>query len=166
MGFEKLYRKYYPELYRFAFQLTLSVEDCEDFVQETFTRLFKELKKNTILNSPRAWLYKVLLNLIRKDYKKKLQMKNIIINIGYENPTSPDLQDNYIKDEKQALVFWALNQINEKDRNLLILYHDGLSYTEMAEILDLNLISIGTLISRAIQKLKKNLQNKHHQLFE
>lgn len=166
MGFEELYRKYYPELYRFAFQLTLSVEDCEDLVQETFTRLFKELKKNAFLSNPRAWLYKVLLNLTRKDYKRKSQMKELINNIEYENPISPDFQDNYIKNKKQALVFRALSQINERDRNLLILYHDGFSYTEMAEILEINPNSIGTILSRAIQKLKEILQKKHYELFE
>jgi RNA polymerase sigma factor (sigma-70 family) len=72
----------------------------------------------------------------------------------------------YIKNEKQRIVMTELNLLPEKDRNLLILYKQELSYNEIAQILDMNVTSVGTTLARAIEKFSENLKKKHHELFE
>jgi RNA polymerase sigma-70 factor (ECF subfamily) len=59
-----------------------------------------------------------------------------------------------------------LDQLSEKEKNLLLLYHNGFSYLEMAEILEINPASIGQMLVRAIKKLKNELKTHYHEMFE
>jgi len=166
MVFEKLYYNFYREIYQFAFQLSSSRPESEDLVQQTFMRLHKEFTKGVNLDNPRAWLYKVVLNLWRNKYNKSKmqQLNNTQFNWNEHNNQTPEI--NFIKQEKRDLVFDCLAQLPEKDRDILLLYHDGLSYAEMAKILDMKYTSVGTTLSRSIKKLKLALKTKHHELFE
>ena len=63
MAFDEVYRKHYHELRRFGRQLNVSAEKSEDMTQETFLRFYLEIQKDIVFENPRAWLYKVYLNL-------------------------------------------------------------------------------------------------------
>lgn len=166
MVFEKLYYKYHNGIYRFAFKLCLSRSESEDLLQDTFMRLFKELDKGVELENPRAWLYKVVLNLWKNKYNrlKTIQSKSAQVERPGNNDQTPET--DFIEREKRKLVFDSLQQLPAKERNILTLYHDGLSYAEIAEVLDMKPESVGTTLSRSIQKFKSQLKVKHHELFE
>lgn len=166
MRFEKIYNKYHQELYRFAFQLTFSKNDSEDLVQETFTKYYKELKKDIVFNNPRAWLYKVLLNLAKTNTASKQLHTDKIKKLLNKNKKTNDLLDDYLIKEKRTIVLQMLYLLPEKEKNILLLYHHGLSYTEMAKVLNINPNSVGTTLIRATQKLKKLLKSKYYELFE
>jgi RNA polymerase sigma-70 factor (ECF subfamily) len=53
----------------------------------------------------------------------------------------------------------------EDEKNLLLLYHNGLKYKEIARVLDLNPASVGTMLVRAIDKLKHLLKSEYYELF-
>lgn len=48
-----------------------------------------------------------------------------------------------------------LNKLQEKEKDILLLYHNGFSYAEMAEIMEINPNSVGKTLVRAIEKLKE-----------
>jgi RNA polymerase sigma-70 factor (ECF subfamily) len=166
MSFDEVYKKHYHELKRFGRQLNVSAEKGEDLIQETFLRYFLELKKDVVFNNPRAWLYKVFLNLfkthINSDKNEILDSELMRIT---EDPKG-DLQEEYTDNEKQRIVFEMLDQLSEKDKEILILYHNGFSYAEMAEIMGINPNSIGKTLVRAIDRLKETLKIQYHEMFE
>lgn len=166
MGFEKLYHRYYNEIYQFAYQLSLSQTEAKDLLQDAFLLLFNELNREVEIENPRAWLYKVVLNLWRNKYNKtkKHQLNNTLYN--NQNNSSPSPEVNFLNKEKRELVSNCMAQLPTKDRDILFLYHDGLSYAEIAEVLDMKATSVGTTLSRSIKKLKLILKTKHHELFE
>lgn len=166
MGFEKLYHKFYNEIYQFAFQLSLSQTESKDLLQDAFLRLFNELDRKVEIENPRAWLYKVVLNLWRNEYNKtkKHQLNNTLFTNQKSSNPSPEI--DLLKKEKRELVFSCMAQLPIKDSDILFLFHDGLSYAEIAEILDMKTTSVGTTLSRSIKKLKLILKTKHHELFE
>jgi len=129
-------------------------------------KLFTELEKGVELENPRAWLYKVVLNLWRNKYNrtKNQKLNNVQLNLGESISQTPE--NNFIKEEKRKLVFDCMAKLSTNDRDILLLYHDGLSYAEMAEILDMKSTSIGTTLSRSIKKLRLELKTKYHELFE
>jgi RNA polymerase sigma-70 factor (ECF subfamily) len=57
--------------------------------------------------------------------------------------------------EKQEKVRLVLARIERRQAELLLLRTQGLSYEELASTLDLNPVSIGTLLSRAQQAFRK-----------
>ncbi len=166
MDFEKLYYEYYKEIFQFAFKLSLSQTESEDLLQEAFAKLFKESKKNIELENPRAWLYKVVLNLWRNKYNKTKSWQEKSSEIDWEKLETRNPETDYINQEKRSLVFNRLKSLEKKDREILNLYHEGLSYAEIAEVLDMNPNSVGKNLSRSIQKFKSILKTEHHELFE
>ncbi|TAL60089.1 MAG: RNA polymerase sigma factor [Bacteroidetes bacterium] len=166
MSFDEVYKKHYHELRRFGRQLNVSEEKGEDLIQEAFFRYFLELKKDVVFDNPRAWLYKVFLNL----FKTHLNLAKH--EIGYselmmvaEVPKG-DLQEEYTDNERQRIVFEMLEQVTKKEKEILLLYHNGFSYAEMAEIMGMNPNSVGTTLVRAIDRLKETLKIHYHEMFE
>jgi RNA polymerase sigma factor (sigma-70 family) len=166
MPFNEIYNTHYRELRRFGRQFNISPELTEDLIQETFLRFYLELKNNVVFDNPRAWLYKVLINLFKTHLaKEKRAMNNsAYLKARINNPF--DLHEEFVISEKQKIVFNMLEQLPEKDKTLLLLYHNGLSYAEIAEVTGINPTSIGTMLVRAIAKLKNELKTHYHEMFE
>lgn len=166
MNFDSLYRKHYLELYSFAYRLTSSKPESEDIVHESFCRLLDHCQNSLEIGHPRAWLYKVVLNIAKSKFNsEKLHSEKVKL-LDTAEVSSDDLHIDYIKNEKQQIIMAELSLLSEKDRSILILYKQGLSYHEIAQILDMNVASVGTTLARAIEKLSENLKKKYHELFE
>jgi len=165
MSFNETYYKYYPELIKYGRQLCASKIDVDDLLQETFLKYHIELSKNCVIENTRAWLYKVLLNLtITHNNRKSLYAAKI------KHYKRPDIEigidEEFAKQERRELVLQHLDQLPEKEKNLLLLYHNGLKYKEIAEVLDINPNSVGKLLVRSIIKLKQLLKTDYHELFK
>ena len=65
--------------------------------------------------------------------------------------------------EEQQNVRLVLAAMDPRQAELLLLRSHGLSYDELASALDLNPVSIGTLLSRAQQAFRKEYVKKHGQ---
>lgn len=166
MSFDEVYKKYYNELRRFGCQLNISVERSEDLVQETFLRFYNELKKDVVFENPRAWLYKVFLNLFKTHLNSgKIEFNDAEIPVKAEERNF-DLQTEYFRNEKQRIVIEMLEQLTKKEKEILLLYNNGFSYAEMAEIMGINPSSVGKTLVRAIERLKETLKIQYHEMFE
>ncbi len=166
MSFDEIYKEYYKELRRFSLQLNHSAGKNEDLVQETFLKFYLELRKNNSIRNPRAWLYKVLLNSYRTQFtseKKELQVMEALDN---NNDLPYDFQADLFSGEKQEIVLKVLETLPDNVREILVLYNNGFSYSEMAEIMNINPASVGTTLVRAISKLKEILKLHYHEMFE
>lgn len=164
MSFKETYYKYYPELVRYGRQLNVDKVDIEDFVQETFMKYHIELSKDVVFENTRAWLYKVLLNLVITKNNTKVLHESKIKHLRIPDAKN-DINEVYAKKERRELVFQVLNQLPDREKNLLLLYHNGLKYKEIAEVLNINPNSVGKLLVRSITKLKLLLKTNYHELF-
>lgn len=166
MSFNEVYRKHYDELRRFGRQLNISDEKCKDLIQEAYLRYYLELKKDIVFENPRAWLYKVFLNLFKTYINlSKHEQINSELPLGYEEP-SGDLHEEYTKNEKEFIVFKMINQLTNREKEILLLYHKGFSYSEMSEIMGINPNSVGTTLVRAIERLKETLKIQYYEMFK
>jgi RNA polymerase sigma-70 factor (ECF subfamily) len=166
MFFDEVYDKHYNELRRFGHQLNIPAEKCEDLTQETFMKFYLEVKKNIVFNNPRAWLYKVYLNLFRTTYRSEKAEDHDAGIDPIAQSAGIDIHEELVKSEKQKIVFQMLNRLNQREREILLLYNKGLSYAEISEILDIKPNSVGTTLVRAIDKLKENIKIHYNELFE
>jgi RNA polymerase sigma-70 factor (ECF subfamily) len=166
MSFDEVYTKHYNELRRFGRHLNVPVDKCEDLTQEVFLRFFLEIKKDIVFDNPRAWLYKVLLNLFRTQIRTDIrELNDPEVWLKTEEPGT-DFHEEYATTEKQRIVMEMLEKLSAKEKEILLLYHNGFSYSEMAEILEINPKSVGKTLVRAIQSLKKTLKIQYHEMFE
>jgi len=167
VNFNEIYWKYYPELFRFAIQLKVKETDCNDLVQEVFTRYLSErYKGKKPPEQLRAWLYKVLLNRVRDNYKRLQYSKKAEAEFKHTGMKHVDEQALLLQREKKERMFAMLDQLPEREKSVLLFYHNGLSYAEIADIMEINPNTVGTLIARSLGKLKEQLKKQYHELFE
>lgn len=157
--FENIYNENYKKLFRVAVKLAGNKDYAHDIVQDVFESLFSKLNGNTI-TYPEAWLYKAVTNKCI-DYSK--QRKNIvkIDAIAYED-TEEQAQD---PDPKTLALGKALALLKMKERTLLVLYSENLSYKEISHITGIRFSSVGKMLSRALEKLETELKKQKYELY-
>jgi RNA polymerase sigma-70 factor, ECF subfamily len=166
MDFNSVYKKHYNELYSFAIKQNQAHVEASDVLQDVFTAFYKQLKDGNPIENPRAWLYKVLLNTIRTEYKISQSRIEKNHEIASFMELSIDSSNDSHSNERRNIVEKCMSQLTDDDRNLLLLYHKGFSYKEISEILNIGYTSVGTYIARATKKLKSILITQYHELFE
>ncbi len=166
MEFEEIYKLYYNEMKRFTFQLNIDENEKDDLIQDVFLKLYFEFQKNIKIENYRAWLYKTMLNKARNIHKTIKIHTEIDTDIYLSKKNYIDLHQEFDEKERKKIVLDTLNQMPEKEKEILLLYYDGLSYYEIANITEINYNSIGTTLVRAIQKFKNVLKLQYHEMFE
>lgn len=166
MSFDEVYTKYYNELRRFGRQLNLSDVQCEDLTQETYLKFYIELQKDVAFKNPRAWLYRVYLNLFRTHYALVKKVTGSQETFQITEMPGNDINEEFDRNEKHRIVIEVIETLNAREKEILLLYNNGLSYSEMAEILEINPNSVGTTLVRAIEKLKQTLKIHYNEMFE
>jgi len=161
--FDRLYNRYYPVVFRFVYRFVGDYSEAEDITQETFIRLDNYLNINsrdqTVPDYVSAWLYRVAANLCCNLVKRKKKYRNILTEIGKNHRGAhEDVETNYIREEKQRHIRTTLAQLPARDQILLLLYQDGISYAEMAEVIKVKKTSIGKLLSRAIERCARKIR--------
>ena len=150
--FENNWRKHYNQILRRVIYITGNIQASEDITQEVFTKL---------LNSPpshkniEAWLKAVSTNLAYnyiRDEKLK-QKKNQVLIKTLDNVTSAE---NSVVDKiENNQTKKILDRLNPKERLCLLLKFSGYKYTEISQVVQININSVGKTISRAQKKFKK-----------
>lgn len=147
----EVYRTSFEELVRFLHRKVWDVERARDLAQEVFVRALRHDPEN-----PRAWLFKVATNLARDEARTVLRRKRhlaLLRSEEEEREGSPRPDEDVLAKEEWAQVRAALDGLNERDREVLLLWDSGLSYREIAEVTDLAPGAIGTTLARARQRL-------------
>jgi len=157
--FESLYRQYYTPIYKFCFRFLNNREGAHDVSQETFIKFFERMNQqgNKIENN-RAWLYKVAGNLCLNSLNKKTRHSEIENTIEIQSVENTNPENILIDNEKSKMVRNAIGQLKPKNRALILMYQDGLSYQEMAEATGIKQSSIGKTLWRAIDKISANIK--------
>ena len=146
-SFDAVYRRHYHELYRYVYRYLGRAECCEDVVQEAFLRLFRQRSK-TMLDNERAWLYRVATNLSLTQLGRQKRWQGIAPKLGQtmESPMPPD--EVLARTERAEATRSALGQLKNRDRVLLMLYQEEMSYKEIAEVTGIHVNSVGKLLSQ------------------
>ncbi|MCP4148712.1 MAG: RNA polymerase sigma factor [bacterium] len=161
--FDRFYSQYYKPVYRFVFRISGDTFEAEDIAQETFIRLSRHLESAPREETKPAWLYKVATNLCYNQLKRKSKFRTIIDEMGqnrHKAQNTNEVEARYMQDEKTTHVRAALSQLPRRDQVLLMLYQDGLSYNEIAEIVNVKKTSVGKLLTRAIDKCSKKIKEQ------
>jgi RNA polymerase sigma-70 factor (ECF subfamily) len=144
-----LFQQYHESLVRMLYRRTGDRDRAEDLAQETFARAVEAPP-----NNPRPWLFAVALNLVREDGRRASTRGRRLELYRHEGPqASPAPDQEFVREEDRARVRRALERLNERDREALLLKAEGFNYDEIAETLGLARGAIGTTLARARRKL-------------
>lgn len=148
----EIYRSTYRDLVRFLYRKVWDGERAADLAQETFTRALDREPDN-----PRAWLFHVAANLARDEARTVIRRKKHLALLknetDHERGTTPAPLAEMERGRQVEKVRLALEQLSERDREVLLLWDAGLSYPEIAAQTGLAQGAIGTTLSRARRRL-------------
>jgi RNA polymerase sigma-70 factor, ECF subfamily len=140
-----------PRLRAFAISLCGSVERADDLVQETMLRAFAHLDQFQPGTNMSAWLFTILRNLFRSEYRKRRrEVEDVDGSLAESMVSQPEQAGRIEFKELQA----ALAQLLPDQREALILVAaSGLSYEQAAEICGCPVGTVKSRVSRARTQL-------------
>ena len=121
--------KYYPSIYQYCFLHIHDKECAEDITQETFTKFFEALMKNSDIGKRKSYLYSISGNLLKNYYKKK---KDLLTN------QMPDISENRlieieIRLDKEQAVDHLPEEIQE---TAILFFFQEIKQKEIADLLN------------------------------
>jgi len=158
-GFEQAILPHLDAAYNLARWLVRNEHDAEDIVQESYLRAFRYFA-SCRANDGRAWLLSIVRNTcytwLKKNRPRELTpMDDEIHQIPSATPTPEALQLAKAGEESLAE---ALEQLPAEFREVLILRElEGLSYKQIAYVVELPVGTVMSRLSRARQKLARGL---------
>ncbi|WP_209330760.1 RNA polymerase sigma factor [Lunatimonas salinarum] len=167
MAFNYIYRVHATNLFRFGGQFTQDQGLVQDCIQNIFIGLRKKRGSLSEVKSIKSYLYKCLQrDLIREIGKRKdtkvgsdtLGEVFFEIEVSFETKLIQQERES----EQQVKIKQALGQLTSRQRQaILLLYEEGMSYREIAEVMELSEVkSARKIIYRAMESLKALLIKK------
>ena len=159
-AFAALFREQFPRLFRYLDRLTGEPELAADLAQETFVRLYR---RGALPDVPGVWLVAVAMNLLRNARSKRSRRVRLLTPArGEQAHADPaPAPDRAVADlSTRRRVRAALDELSERERQLLLLHAEGYRYREIAGALGLNEASMGTLLARARRAFRVRMESR------
>jgi RNA polymerase sigma factor (sigma-70 family) len=170
--FNALVDRYTAVVYRIARGITGSPEEAEEVVQETFLKAFRNLDQFAPTKGTfKTWLLTIArnqsINVFRSLKRRAARFFTASGPADQESFSGEDLPDPEGADAEELLsikqelvrVELALSQLPERQRTALQLRtQQGLSYAEIAVVLDTSASAVESLIFRARQKILEKVE--------
>jgi RNA polymerase sigma-70 factor (ECF subfamily) len=168
-AFDWLVTHYHGPVYNLILSMLGDVADAADGTQEVFLKAFRGIRSFRQGSSLKTWLYRIAIReaLNHKRWFKRHLQKNVSIDAEpEEGHAAIEIEDlaatpfeQFAAHEIQAAVQGALQQIPEVFRSAVILRDlEGLSYEEIAEVLECSAGTVKSRILRGRRALKELLE--------
>lgn len=158
-AFRELVDKYKERIYWHARKIVVDHEDADDVTQETFVKVYKNLKDFREASQLFTWIYRITtneaLNLLKKKQKRQAtSMDEVFDQIENSMQTDPLLSGEEIQLKLQK----ALLQLPEKQRLVFNMkYFDDLKYDEISEITGTSVGGLKASYHLAVKKIETYL---------
>ena len=154
-GFERIYRRHVGDVYRYALAVMRNPTDAEDITQTTFLNAYRAyVEKGNRPEKPQNWLISIAHNVCRQRFRQSARRP---AEVSFDD----DLADTMVDDEAPSAedLRRALGQLAFNQRAALVMRElEGRSYAEIADILELSVSAVETLIFRARRALREQLE--------
>jgi RNA polymerase sigma-70 factor (ECF subfamily) len=161
-AFEQIYRQYEEKVYSLTYYLCKQHETAKDLTQQVFLKAFVSLDTFNFQSRFGTWLYRLTTNLCIDERRKQDRIRHVPMeNNPAHTLASQDSADAaLLQNEFCDAVEQAISKLSDTLRPTFVLkYIADLSYTEISEVLD---CSIGTVGSRLNSCLKFMAQELKH----
>lgn len=170
-AFRELVNSYSDRVYNTVFSIIQQREDAEDIAQDVFIRVFHSIKSFAGNAALSTWLYRIAVNLSLEHLRKQKTQKRFAIFrtlFGSDNELNAAIDFYHPgvaldRKEDSALLFKAIKMLPPKQQAAFILNKtEGLSYTAIAEVMEITEAAVDALLQRAKQNLRKNISRKNY----
>ena len=158
-AFEYLFKEYYLPLSRFAWRYVKSKAIAEELVQELFTILWEKRESWDTTGSIRSYLYISIRNLALNHLKHQ-EVKDKYDPEWMDKKENPEIkfQDDYREQQVRDAIAKAIEELPERSKMTYKLHrYDGLTYGEIAKVMDVSEKTVESQMSRTLKKLRNRL---------
>jgi RNA polymerase sigma-70 factor, ECF subfamily len=148
-------------LYGYALVLTQNRTDAEDLVQETYVRAIRAMGRLRDDSNVKGWLFTILRNIWLNELRQRRKAPESVDveaderTSGLIDESSESPHDVYVAKLEQRHVRRAIQQLPEEAREVILLREwEGLSYQEIATVLDCPVGTVMSRLARARSKLR------------
>ncbi len=160
--FEEVAFRYMNPLYIAALRMTGDKSEAQDLVQDSYLRAYRFFDRFKRGTNFRAWLFKILRNVYINKYYKTLRIPQMVEISNIEESgdlvTTATPENEIFSSLLDDEVANAVGALPEEFRDVIVLSDlDGLSYKEIAEILDCPMGTVMSRLHRGRKLLRKSL---------
>ena len=146
-------------IYKICYSYCSNAENRKDLQQEILIQLWNSFPKFDGRVKLSTWIYRIALNTAisfyrddSKHHDRKVSLDDSIISLSnFEHVPE--------QDENITLLYQFIENLNEMDKALILLYLDDNKYLDMAEILGISETNVATKICRIKKTLKEQFSN-------
>ena len=169
LQFQNIYNQYKILVYNVALKYVQNCEDAEEITQDVFIQVYDSIAGFNEKSSLKTWIYRITINKSLDYIKHKNSLKRFFI-FGKKSTNKTEIADFSTFEhpgialenkENAAILFSAINELAENQKTAFILSKlDGLSNPEIADIMQVTISAVESLIFRAKKTLQEKLENK------
>lgn len=159
---QELVRDHSAQVYRLAYRLTGNQHDAEDLTQDVFVRVFKSIhtfQPGTL----EGWLHRITTNLFLDQARRRQRIKMDALSVAPDHVwgAASGPEDLHVDGELDADVATALKALSPEQRVAVVLCDiEGMSYEEIAKVLDVKLGTVRSRIARGRATLRDALAHR------
>jgi RNA polymerase sigma-70 factor, ECF subfamily len=165
-AFRELFDRYHRRAFAVAFGVVKNQQDALDIVQDAFVKVHRHIENFQGTSSFYTWLYRIVMNLAIDHVRRHKPARDVEYDdaIGREDQAAGDgallprvgdsnPKKNVLRKELTGAIQAALDELPDYHRAVILLREvEGLSYEEMAEVLE---VPKGTIMSRLFHARRK-----------
>jgi len=149
-AFSQLVRRYEDRVIRFQLRMTGCRETALDLAQETFLRAFQALASWQPSAQFRTWLFRIASNAAIDHLRRNRQFNHVPLEENDEFGCEISVERLLSADQQMRILAKAVAQLPKKYSEALLLRElEGMSYSEIALLLDVSEGTVKSRISRA-----------------
>jgi RNA polymerase sigma-70 factor (ECF subfamily) len=159
MDLRALFVEHHEGLFRYLERMTGDAEVAADAVQETFLKLAESPPPDPTHIG--AWIYTVATNQVRETLRTQRRRRELLEVSSHRVPVAnpgPDPAASAERREARKAVELILAGLTERERTILLMREEGFKHREIAAAVGTTTKSVGTLITRALRKAAKLIE--------
>ena len=146
-------------IYKICYSYCSNQENRKDLQQEILLQLWSSFSKFDGRVKISTWIYRIALNTAISFYRKDSKHSKKSDSLDESIISISNLEIETEKDENISMLFHFIEQLNELDKALILLYLDDNKYNEIADILGISETNVATKVSRIKKRLKTQFSN-------
>jgi RNA polymerase sigma-70 factor, ECF subfamily len=156
--FEATFRARYERIARVVARVVNDHARAEELAVEVFLKLWRNPRAQD--GNVEGWLYRAAVRMGLDELRRRTRRDRYERLLGMARPV-PTPEDVRGAAERRERIRLVLAAIDPRQAELLLLRSHGLTYEELASVLDLNPASVGTFLSRAQQAFRKEHEKRY-----
>ena len=156
-------KKYQQIVANLVYKMVGDCLDVEEATQQVFVELYSALPRFRNDSKLSTYIYRITVNVVGKMMHSSKRYLYSDEDRTFDTPsTERNIEQKIIREEQHTKIHLAIGQLKQEQRTALVLYtFDELSYQQIAEVMQVSLAKVESLIFRAKKNLRSILEKEN-----